>query len=104
MIYEERCYTIKPGKLDEYIDNFGARALPVQGPILGNLVGFFRTDFGRLNQVVHIWGYDDLDDRLRKRASVWHHPDWPEYIKRARPLLQAQENRLLYPVPFSPLK
>ena len=89
MIYEERIYTIQPGKILEYMKNYEELGLPVQKDVLGT-------------KVVHIWGYDSLDDRLEKRATLAAHPDWPAYLEVALPLIVEQENRLLYPASFSP--
>ena len=104
MIYEERTYTILPGRVDEYLKVYEEMALPIQAEVQGGLVGFFKTETGELNKVVHIWAYEDFNERLRRRAEVWKHPDWPQYIPRARPLITAQENRILLPASFSPLK
>ena len=103
MIYEERIYTIQPGKILEYLNNYEELGLPVQKEVLGTLVGFWHTEIGGLNKAVHIWGYDSLDDRLLKRAALTEHPDWPAYLEVALPLIIEQENRVLYPARFSPV-
>jgi hypothetical protein len=41
----------------------------VQTDHLGKLIGFFFTEIGVVNQVVHIWAYESLDDRLVRRAD-----------------------------------
>ena len=102
MIYEERIYTIKPGHTAEYIKNYEELALDILMECIGNLVGFWHTDVGGLNKVVHIWGYEDLDDRLDRRAKLAAHPDWPAYLDVALPLIIEQENRVLIPASFSP--
>ena len=104
MIYEERIYTIQTGKMVEYLRNYEELGLPVQNEVLGQLVGFWHTEVGGLNKVVHIWGYDSLDDRLEKRQILAAHPDWPAYLDVALPLIIEQENRVLIPASFSPLK
>jgi hypothetical protein len=104
MVYEERIYTIQPGKMAEYLRNYEELGLPVQRETLGTLIGFFRTEVGGLNKVVHIWGYDSLDDRLERRDTLARHPDWPAYLKANLPLIVEQENRVLIPASFSPLK
>ena len=104
MIYEERTYTIVTGRIAEYMTNYETLGLPVQLEVLGTLVGFFRTEIGGLNKVVHIWGYDSLDDRLIRRDKLANHPDWPRYLDANLALIVDQENRLLIPAPFSPLK
>jgi hypothetical protein len=104
MIYEERIYTIVPGGMAEYLKNYEELGLPVQLEVLGTLVGFFRTEVGGLNKVVHIWGYDDLDDRLDKREKLANHPDWPRYLEANLKYIVEQENRVLIPAAFSPLR
>ena len=104
MIYEERVYTILPGRMAEYMKNYEELGLPVQREVLGTLVGFFHTVIGALNKVVHIWGHDNLDDRLEKRETLANHPDWPRYLKINLRLIVEQENRLLIPASFSPLQ
>ena len=102
MIYEERIYTFQAGKMPEYLDNYETLGLPVQKEVLGKLVGFWHTDVGELNKVVHIWGYDGLDDRLERRAKLAAPPNWPAYLNVALPLIIKQENRVLIPAKFSP--
>ena len=46
MIYEERIYTIQPGKMVEYLKNYEELGLPVQKEVLGRLVGFWHTEVG----------------------------------------------------------
>ena len=104
MIYEERTYTLHPGKVPEMLKTWEELALPVMPRILGNFVGYFYTDFGQLNQVVHIWGYDSHEERRRRRAELQASPDFQPYLEKALPLVQRQENRLLVPAPYSPLK
>ena len=104
MIYEERIYTILPGRMVEYMKNYEELGLPVQRKVLGTLVGFFHTEIGGLNKVVHIWGYASLDDRLEKREKLANHPDWPRYLETNLKLIVEQENRVLIPASFSPLK
>ena len=78
MIYEERIYTIKIGAMAEYLQNYQILGLPVQKQVLGHLIGFWTTEIGGLNKVVHIWGYNDLDERMEKRKALAEHPDWPK--------------------------
>lgn len=104
MLYEERTYTLKPGTIGTYFKTYEAEGLEAQKRILGNLVGYFQTEFGTLNQVVHIWAYKSLDDRARRRAKLWQDATWLAYAPKILPLIERMENRLLVPAPFSPLK
>lgn len=104
MIVEERIYTVQPGRVQDYLANYEQYAMPIQVPILGRMIGFFHTELGPLNTIVHLWGYDSMADREERRAKLARHPDWPKYLARNNPLLVKQENRILVPASFSPLK
>ena len=43
MIVEHRTYTVQPGRVPEYLANYEQYGMPVQLPILGNMIGFFHT-------------------------------------------------------------
>lgn len=104
MLVEERTYTLHMGKVPEYLRLYEQEGLAVQEPILGNLVGYFSTEFGTLNQVVHLWGYADLADRAERRARLLADDRWQTYVAKIRPLVAHMENRLLIPAPFSPIR
>lgn len=104
MIVDERSYTLVPGKLKEWAALYEKEGLPVQSRILGNLIGFFVTEVGTLNTIVHLWGYENFAERERRRAQMNADPDWQAYLAKAAPYLQRMENRILTPLPFSPIK
>lgn len=102
MIVEERIYTCHPGKAPQYVQMYEAEGLAIQRPILGNLVGYFTSDIGTLNQVVHLWAYESMADRATRRAKLLSDPAWKAYIAKVQPLVLTQENKILVPAPFSP--
>ena len=102
MIVEQRTYTVKPGAVPEYMTLYEAEGFAIQQPILGNLVGWYYTDFGPLNQIVHMWGYDSYAERERRRAELGRNTDWQGFLPKIRPLLVRQENKILLPAPWSP--
>lgn len=104
MIVEMRTYTLHPGKLPEYIRTYESEGISIQKPILGNMIGWFTTEIGTLNQIVHMWGYESLDDRARRRAELIAHPGWQAYIAKVQPLIQTMESKILIPASFSPIK
>ena len=103
MIVEERTYTLQPGKTSDYLRAYEDGGLAVQREILGDLIGYFTTEIGTLNQIVHLWGYDSLADREVRRRSLLENPTWQGYVPAIRPWLMHQENRILVPAPFSPI-
>ncbi len=54
MFYEMRTYTLHIGKMKEYLEHFEKEGLPVISRY-ATLVGWWYTEIGELNQVVHIW-------------------------------------------------
>lgn len=100
MIVEQRTYTTHPGKWRDYLALYEAEGLQVQKRILGRMVGYYYCEIGVLNQIVHLWAYEDLDERTRRRAELAADPQWQTYVKKMLPLLQTQESRLLMPAAF----
>ncbi|CEJ15090.1 hypothetical protein BN1110_05426 [bacterium YEK0313] len=104
MIIDERSYTTLPGKVKAFLEVYERLARPIQWPILGEPIGFFVTEVGTLNQVVHLWRYDSMADREQRRAKLAAAPGFSDYLDAATPLLLKMENRILVPTAFSPLK
>src|SRR5436190_4217669 len=80
MIVEERIYTLYPNKAAVYIAHFEREGIAIQRPILGRLIGYFSTEVGALNQIVHLWGYESFEERTRRRANLAADPRWREYV------------------------
>jgi hypothetical protein len=102
VIVEERIYTLQVGAVPEYVRLYHGEGLAIQEPILGHLVGYYTTELGPLNQVVHLWAYQDLEDRRERRARLLADERWREYVRKVQPLLITQENKILIPAPFAP--
>ena len=104
MIVEERCYTVKPGTVHLYYQDYNPRGLKIQTRILGNLIGYFHSEIGELNQIVHLSGNDSLGERERRRAQLAADPEWQDYLKQSPDIIVKLESRILIPAPFSPIK
>lgn len=100
MLVEERTYTTHPGKWRDYLALYEAEGLAIQHRILGRMVGYYITEFGELNQIVHMWAYADLNDRAERRAALLADPGFRAYATKMLPLLQKQESRILRPTSF----
>ncbi|HEY8609711.1 MAG TPA: NIPSNAP family protein [Roseomonas sp.] len=100
MIVEERIYTLQAGQAGAYIAAYEAEGMAIQKPILGRMLGYYTTEFGPLNQVVHMWAYEDLAERTERRARLLADPAWKAYAAKVRPMVLTQENKLLIPAPF----
>jgi hypothetical protein len=104
VIVEERIYTLHAGKVPDYFKLYQDEGLEIQTRILPRLLGYFSTEFGPLNQVVHLWGYESLEERTRTRAELMADAGWQAYVAKLRPLIVSMENKLLLPAPFSPIR
>lgn len=104
MIIEERTYTVKPGAVQVYYKDYDPRGLAIQTRILGNLIGYFHTEIGELNQIVQLWGYDSLAERERRRALLAADPEWHAYLAQSPDIIVKMELRILIPAPFSPIR
>ena len=103
MIVEMRTYTLSMGATGRYFKLYSEQGLAVQKRILGHLVGYYAVEVGALNQVIHLWAYDSLDERAARRATLWSDPDWLAYVREVGPLVLKQENQILTPAPFFPV-
>ena len=75
MIHEIRTYDLKPRATPEFLRRTGEK---VPGRLAySRLGGFWYTEIGPLNQVVHVWPYDDLNQRRAIRAQVVADGVWP---------------------------
>lgn len=100
MIVEQRTYTAIPGKWRDYLALYQAEGLQIQQRILGRMVGYYTTETGPLNQIIHMWAYTDLNERAERRAQLAADPQWQAYVAKMLPLLQSQESKFLLPTPF----
>ena len=104
MIVEERIYTLEVGTTPEYLRLYEQEGLAIQEPILGHMIGYFSSEIGDLNLIVHMWGYDSFEERTRRRAELVADAGWQAYVAKVRPFILRQENRILIPAPFSPIR
>jgi hypothetical protein len=97
MIYEMRTYLMKPGSIPE-VEKRWAAALPERLK-LSPLAGFWRTEVGSLNQIIHVWPYKDLNERDTIRAKAVQMGIWPP---KAMEFILEMESKILHSAPFSP--
>ena len=99
MIYEMRTYTLRPGSQAEVARNSGEVARRIRGDDYGRLEGYWLTEIGALNQVMHLWSYESFDERARLRAALGRNAAWRnEYLPMIMPHLLRQDIRLLNPL------
>ncbi|MEN5302550.1 MULTISPECIES: NIPSNAP family protein [unclassified Pseudomonas] len=97
-IVDHRIYTIRPRCMAAFLEAFEQLAMPILRRHLGTPLGFYVSSIGPLNQVVHLWGYDSLEDFERRSAARDADPDFAAYLQATRDLVVAQETRIIKPV------
>ena len=102
MIYEVRTYRLKTGAVLAYLRLIEEEGIAIQKGHLGRLVGYFFSEIGPLNEIVHIWAYEDLADRERRREALAADPRWQAVLPRIQSHIETMENKIMKPAPFSP--
>ena len=97
MIYEVRTYSLQPGTVGEFESRFAQRH-PFREKH-SKLGAFWHPEIGPLNQVIHVWPYDDLQHRSAVRAAMAHDPDL-QRLPGGRDFIVAQESEIMTPAPF----
>ena len=102
MIVDHRTYTLHPGKTNEYLETYEKHGFAIQTKHLGQPVGYFFSEIGPMNQIVHIWKYQSLAERDERRAKMTADPGWAAYVKLVQPLILLQETKILKAAKFMP--
>ena len=102
MIVEQRDYHVTTGKLPELVRLYAEEGIAIQEEHLGNLLGWFTVDV--LSTVVSLWGYESAGEREERRARLQADERWKTFLAKIQPLIHTQQNRILVPVSFSPIK
>ena len=97
MIYEICTYGLTPGSVPEVEKIFGEAY--EKRKKYSEMVGFWHTDVGPLNEIIHIWPYKDLAERESIRAEVAKEPNWPPKIGE---FIRYMNSEILTPFPCSP--
>ena len=98
-VYEMRIYTYAPGDIKAVLEAWG-KAVPAREK-LSPLAACWSSELGGLNKFVHVWVYPDVNARTRIREESRKGGQWPPQAG-VRPM--RQENKLLIPASFSPLR
>ena len=96
MIYDMRTYDIAMGKTPEYMAAVREIALPVRESYGVKLAGWYYTDIGALNKVVHIWAYRDFAHFEEAREAFRTDERWiNDYVPRVKGIVLRQENQIM---------
>lgn len=97
-IHELRIYSINPQNIRDFLtltsEEFHLRTSH------SKLVGYWTSEIGGLNQVVHIWEYDSLSHRAQVRANLANDPEWnSRYLGRVIGMFREMTNSAMVLLP-----
>ena len=106
MLVDHRTYRIKPGHTQMHLKIYEQYGYKAQTRHLGQPIAYMFAESGDVNTVVHNWAYEDAADRARRRSAMQADPEWIAFVEESAKLgaLEHQENCLMQPVSFFPLK
>lgn len=104
MLVEQRDYHVYTGKLNELVKLYESEGIELQQLHLGNLLGVFTTDIGALSTYTALWGYESFAEREERRAKLQADERWQAFLGKIQPLIHRQQNRILVPTSFSPIR
>ena len=76
MIFEMRTYSFLPADLPRYLKHVGEVGCSVRGNDYGVNCGYWTSEFGRLNQVWHLWRYESYAQREELQTKLSQNKDW----------------------------
>ena len=104
MIYDFRVYTLKPGATEDYRAGVKELSLPIRQRHGVALAGWYWSEIGALNQVVHIWGYENAKHMEEAKHAFHTDPEWTgKYIPRAQGLVETQKTYTMNTVSYTRL-
>ena len=102
-LYELRTYKVVVGKMQDVIALYRDEGWPaLEKHTDGKLVGYFVGDVGAMNQLVHLWKYEDDAHRRTHWAGVFGDADFMAFAAKLRPMLISQDNQLMTDAPWGP--
>tara|TARA_B100000959_G_C14879773_1_gene582013 strand:+ start:490 stop:1104 length:615 start_codon:yes stop_codon:yes gene_type:complete len=97
VIYEFRTYQISTGSLNNVLDKFREK-INARNKI-SKLGAFWYTEIGPLNEIIHVWPYDDMEHRNRSREQAIKDKVWPPDSAK---YMVTMNTEFWKPVSFSP--
>lgn len=102
MLYDVRTYVCRAGTIKAHLAIYAEYGFEVQKKHLGEPLAYLQTETGNVNSYLHIWGYQDAQDRAQRRTAMQADPKWADYVKRSGEAgyLESQNTQLMTPVSF----
>ena len=95
-IYELRTYTLYVGKLGEAVKLYGEQGWPAleAGGFSKHLIGYFTSDVGTINQLVHLWKFEDDAERRAFWGRLFQDEAFMNFAAQIRGLMESTRKNL----------
>ena len=67
-----------------------------------NIIRYYIGDVGALNQIIHVWQFEDDNARRDLWKTIYNDNDFIKFATEFRPLVLTQENKLMTAAPWTP--
>ena len=101
-IFELRTYTLHVGKLSKAIEIYKDLGWPALQKYKKNIIRYYIGDVGALNQIIHVWQFEDDNTRRDLWKTIYNDNDFIKFATEFRPLVLTQENKLMTAAPWTP--
>ncbi len=101
-IFELRTYTLHVGKLSKAIEVYKNLGWPALQKYKNNIIRYYIGDVGALNEIIHVWQFEDDNTRRELWKIIYNDKDFIKFATEFRPLVLAQENKLMTAAPWTP--
>ena len=101
-IYELRMYTLYVGKINEAKEIYQNYGWPAIKKYEKYLIKYFIGDVGALNQIIHLWKFNDDNHRRMVWEQIYSDKSFLNFASKFRPLVKKQENKLMTAAPWTP--
>lgn len=103
-VYELATFLMRPGGPAVWGRDFQAAVMAHDAPGYGHLVAAFHSEVGPLNTVHALWWFQSADQRAELRHKCHTDGRVVAAVRNSAAHLVSQENRLMFPCTFSPLR
>ncbi len=103
-VYEKRTYSVNVGQMSTIVRHYVDEGWPVlEATGFGKrLVGYFISDTGPLHQLIHVWRFDDDNDRRDFWKRLYANEEFMAFAVKIRPLIHKQDVQLMLSAPWGP--
>jgi hypothetical protein len=101
MLIEQITYTMQPGKARALLEAYDSEGLAIITASLGRLIAFVTSEIGPMDEVSHLWSFEDAADREARHNRLAADPAWGRFTSTYGHLLVARRNQLWRAATFS---